>query len=179
MKTLAEHDRGHVIDLLNERLAFEELGVGLYEAALGRVASSGDGLVRKAEPQLAKIRFEEHEHARWLERQLGELGASRALTPRTAVMRRRSEGIARVALDPASSIADVFDSLLAAELLDHAGWNLLINLAAELHDDDAQESLRERLDQENQHLHAIRTIVFALERRTLLGIETDVSRRAA
>jgi hypothetical protein len=74
---------------------------------------------------------------------------------------------------------DVFDSLLAAELLDHAGWNLLINLAAELEDDEAHDALRERLDQENRHLHEVRTIVQALARRSFTGIETDVTRKAA
>jgi bacterioferritin (cytochrome b1) len=179
MKKLADLDRDRMIDLLAQRLDFERTGARLYDAALERVVGSRDAMIRRAGMQLAIIRQQEREHASWLERQLVDLGAPDLITPRVKVGRLLSEGIVRVALDPASSIGSVFDSLLAAELVDHAGWNLLIDLAAEAGDDDAHEQLRARLTEENKHLHAIRTIVLAIARRDLLGVETDVTRKAA
>jgi bacterioferritin (cytochrome b1) len=180
MKKLAELDRDLVLDLLTERLWFEHTGVRLYETAIARVLSSSDALLRRATPLLTRIRAEEHEHATWLEEQLRALGApADRVTPRTTVARTESSGIARVIEDPSSSLEAVFHAILAAELLDHSGWNLLINLAAEAHDVEAQGQLRYRLNDENAHLHAVRTIVLALARRDLMGIETDVTRKAA
>lgn len=179
MEQLARENRQRVVDLLSERLACARVRARLQEAALVRVASSDDALVRRGEGWLARIRAQVCEHASWLERCLASLGASEADPPRARVARARLEGIVAVALDPASSLGDVVDSLLAAALLDHSGWNVLIGLAAEVDDGEAQAQLRERLDQVNQHLHALRTLVLAIERRALTGVLTDVARKAA
>jgi hypothetical protein len=70
-------------------------------------------------------------------------------------------------------------AVLAAELVDHAGWNALLNLAAENHDEEAQEALRKRLHEENDHLGFIRLLNTALLRRAVSGELTDVRRKAA
>jgi len=180
MKHLAQLDRPALIDRLAERLVFERLAVELYEAAILRINASADVLVRRAAPTLARIRFEEHEHASWLERALAGAGASPSVeTPRSALARIETEGIARVVRDARAPLGHVVQALLAAELVDHAGWHALLDLADEAEDDDAHEQLRRRLDEESTHLHAIRTIERALGRREFLGLETDVTRKAA
>ncbi len=180
MKKLVSLNRDLVVDLLTERLDFERTGVAIYEAVLRRIRASDDALVTRAAEKLAKIRYEEDEHANWLHDELHRLGARvDAQTPRSRLSGVESEGVIRIVLDPTRPIDHVFHAILVAELADHAGWNTLLNLAAEVQDDGAQERFREFIDHENEHLHTIRTIALALARRELTGIDTDVSRKAA
>src|SRR5256885_13041364 len=67
MKKLAAKNLGRVLDLLNERLAFERAGVKLYDTILARMRSSGDPRVKEVMAQIQQNRDEEKEHEEWLE----------------------------------------------------------------------------------------------------------------
>src|SRR5256886_13958994 len=74
MKKLAAKNLGRVLDLLNERLAFERAGVKLYDTILARMRSSGDPRVKEVMAQIQQNRDEEKEHEEWLEEQNRALG---------------------------------------------------------------------------------------------------------
>jgi hypothetical protein len=56
MKKLAAKNLGRVLDLLNERLAFERAGVKLYDTILARMRSSGDPRVKELMAQFQRNR---------------------------------------------------------------------------------------------------------------------------
>jgi bacterioferritin (cytochrome b1) len=178
MKKLAAFDRDKVIDLLQERLAFERTAVALHDALLAAIRQ--DVLLARGRERLAAIRAEEHEHVRWLEHQLRGLGAEPG--ERTHLVRlseAESSGLVRAVLDEGRAPADLVHTLLAAELLDHAGWNALAQLASEAHDEEAYEELRRRLHEESEHLSFLRTLATVALRREVFKEETDVRRKAA
>src|SRR5437868_8210657 len=74
MKKLAAKNLGRVLDLLNERLAFERAGVKLYDQIIARMKNSGDPTMQKMMPQILQNRAEEKEHEEWLEEQIRALG---------------------------------------------------------------------------------------------------------
>src|SRR5438105_10317081 len=74
MKKLAAKNLGRVLDLLNERLAFERAGVKLYDTILARMRSSGDPRVQGMLDGLQHNRDEEKAHEEWLEDQIRALG---------------------------------------------------------------------------------------------------------
>jgi hypothetical protein len=60
-------------------------------------------------------------------------------------------------------------ALLTAELIDNAGWELLLELADDADDADARREFRKRAHHEEEHLLFARRAVVACSRRTLLG----------
>ena len=180
MKKLAGKNRGKLIDLLVERLVFEKTGVDLYTALLERLGGSGDRMLESSLTTLARIRREEAEHQAWLEEKVQELGGN-PLVPShlSSLSRAEASGIEQIVLRERSSPEDMVHAILLAELLDHAGWNLLVQLASEAHDDEAMLQFRKRLLEENDHLGFLRTLVTACARRMLTGEATDVTRKAA
>ena len=60
-------------------------------------------------------------------------------------------------------------ALLTAELVDNAGWELLLELADDADDADARREFRKRLHEEEEHLIFMRRAVVAFARRNVLG----------
>ncbi|HZV01770.1 MAG TPA: hypothetical protein VFF73_33975 [Planctomycetota bacterium] len=180
MKKLAQHNRDLVLDLLAERLAVARTETRIQGALIDRPGLAQDEIAGKALPLLARLRQDTVEHTFWLQARIRELGGDpESPGPRARLAATEASGIAQIAFEPGRSIAEVFHALMALALVDHAGWFTLLNLAAEAEDEVAQESLRRKIDDANDELHALRTIVQAFARRDLLGIVTDVSRKAA
>src|SRR5262249_3162049 len=152
MEKLAARNRDTVLGLLADQLRMERAGVSLCEAALSRVQASEDVLVLRAGPALIRVRAAEHEHAVWLEGRLAARGAPGRLPGPEVPPTSATAALLATARDPSSGIAAVCRALLDHALLDHAGWNLLIDLATEAEDEAAHEQLRGRLDEENEHL---------------------------
>jgi len=165
MKKLAKTNPAKVIDLLNERLTFERAGVKLYDALLERMRASPEPEIKAMIGQMQENRDEEKEHEEWLEEQIGELGGdAHALTEKALLVQTESEGVERVVRrDP--SIAHDLHALLIAELADNAGWDLLVQLAAELGDRAAKKEFRKRLLEEEEHLIFVRGTVLKMTQR--------------
>jgi rubrerythrin len=169
MQKLARYDKVKLIDLLSERLAFERAGVGLYDSVLDRLDSSTALWAFREE--LEKFRADEMEHRDWLASQIERLGGDPDVeTDLALLVDQESAGIQMIV-----AVDDVFShamhALLSAELMDNAGWELLIELADDADDREAREEFRVRLHQEENHLLFARTTMLALVRKAVLGIE--------
>jgi rubrerythrin len=159
MRKLAARNVGRVIDLLNERLAFERTGVRLYDRILLRMRLADDGQIRRMIPKMQRFRDEEREHEQWLEEQIRALhGDDHLPTEKSVLVLAETQGIERVvARDP--RLPHDFHALLAAELADTAGWEILVCLADEFGDRAASKEFKHRLREEREHLSFVRKTV--------------------
>jgi len=172
MEKLAQHSKEKLIDLLSERLAFEREAVKLYDAILARLDGSvAGGVVEPFREELQRFRDEEKEHERWLERQIGDLGGDASVKSEMAMLvERESTGILEVVTTD-ELLPHAIHALLAAELVDNSGWELLVELADDADDVVAREEFQRRLYQEADHLLFARTAMLAFARRDVLGYE--------
>lgn len=169
MEKLASTNKEKVIDLLNERLAFERAGVRLYDRILAKMDGSGDATVHEMRGQVQEHRDQEKEHEEWLEEQIRALGGdAHSETEHSKLVAEESKGIEEVTKTDAS-LSHLFHALLSAELLDNAGWQLLLDLADRASDAEAREQFRQRLHEEEEHLILMRQAVERFARREILG----------
>ena len=167
MKKLAAKNLGRVLDLLNERLAFERAGVKLYDTILARMRSSGDPRVKEVMAQIQQNRDEEKEHEEWLEEQIRALGGDdHAPSEKSILVQTEAEGIEHVVMRDPNLLHD-FHALLTAELADNAGWELLVELASEFGDRDAKKEFKKRLHEEEEHLVLVRKAVMELSKQEM------------
>jgi bacterioferritin (cytochrome b1) len=173
MRKLADRHRDKVIDLLNERLVFERSGVKLYDKILSEMKQANDPLLHRMHPEMKKHRDQEKEHEEWLEDQIRNLGGdAHAQTEHSKLIVAESSGIEGVVLrgeGNGNALPHLFHALLTAELVDNAGWELLLELADRADDDDARRELRKRLHEEEDHLYLIRRTVSKYARKEVLG----------
>ena len=154
-----------VIDLLNERLAFERSGVKLYDTLLGRLRATEDRTLKAFLGDVKEHREEEKEHEEWLEGQIRALGGdAHAPTERSVLVQAESEGVERVMRRDDSILHD-FHALLTAELADNAGWDLLVQIADEFGDSEAKKQFKKRLHEEEKHLLFVRRTLLELTKR--------------
>lgn len=166
------YDKEKLVDLLLARRAVERAGVQLYETVIARAKAGAldADLVLNVIPKLHRIRSEELEHAEWLEGQILGLSANvLTRTPSVELVEKESEGLAAVVRDSERSLAEVFHALLGIELLDHAGWHVLLQLADEVHDEETKLAIRTRIWEEDEHLNDLRAIVQSYARESVLG----------
>jgi rubrerythrin len=146
-----------LIDKLGERLAFERGGVRLYDALLTKCRASGDRVGDMSSERLGHFRNEEAAHFRLVGRALEALGADpTAQTPSADVTGVEAMGLMKVVEDPRTSVAQALHAILLAELADHAGWELLIELARNMGQDQMVESFETALAEEQEHLSSVR-----------------------
>ncbi|WP_437961560.1 ferritin-like domain-containing protein [Sorangium sp. So ce119] len=170
MQKLAQGNKDKAIDLLNERLTYERASVRLYDSIVEKVGRSADPGLMNLLGQLREYRDQEKEHEEWLEARIRELGGdAHGETEMSRLITIESQGIQQVVLDGDQNPAHLFHALLTAELVDNAGWQLLLELADEADDDEARASFRKRLHEEEDHLLLTRQVVERLTRTELLG----------
>ncbi len=169
MEKLATKNREKVIDMLCERLAFERSGVKLYDEIVRKMRASQDPQIEKMLDPMQEHRDQEKEHEEWLEAQIRSLGGDdRATTDLSRLVTRESKGIEEVVQKDAE-IPHLFHALLAAELVDNAGWDLLVQLADEADDDEAKRQFKKRLHEEEEHLILMRRAMERLALKEVLG----------
>ena len=177
MQKLAQHSRDKVIDVLTGRLTFERAGVRLYDSIIGKVQAAvaqSPQLGRLLEP-LKEHRNEEKEHEEWLEAQIRALGGDvHTKTAMAQLIEIESQGIEKIMLDSDPDISHLFHALLSAELADHAGWELLVELADEADDKEAKRGFKKRLHEEEDHLVFARRVMIKLARRDVLGEQVSL-----
>ncbi len=170
MNKLAQTNRTKVIDLLNERLVFERTGVKLYDAILDRMRASNEKPITKMIDQMQEHRDQEKEHEEWLEEQVRRLGGdAHGKTEMALLIEKESRGIEDVILDGDPAVPHLFHALFAAELVDNAGWDLLVQLADEADDHDAKRAFKKRLHEEEEHLVFMRRTLEKLAEKEVLG----------
>lgn len=150
--------RMHVLlDKLGERAAFERSGVRLYDAMLRKVARfdrlPGDLSIAA----LQEIRDDEASHFALLADSVERLGGdSTVQTPCADVAGVQGMGLLQAMNDPRTTLAQSLETLLAAELIDHASWELLIDLADGFGQDAMVTSFRTALANERRHEARVR-----------------------
>lgn len=143
------------VDKLAERLAFERGGTRLYDAALVKAIALADGTPVEIE-RVKQIRNQEADHAAMLSDAIESLGADpTAQTPCADVVGVQAMGLMQSITDPRTTLAQVLSSLLAAELIDVASWELLARLARQMGQEELATMFDEALQDEVQHLDTI------------------------
>ena len=169
MKALAATNRDKLIDLLNERLVFERSGVKLYDTIVENMERSENPEVAGMLRTMREHRDEEKEHEEWLGAQIRALGGDvDGKTEMGELVRAESVGVQSVVATD-RDIMHQLHALLTAELVDNAGWELLLQLADEADDDDARREMRRRAHHEAAHLIFVRRAIVAFARRRVLG----------
>jgi rubrerythrin len=174
MEKLSRTNRDKVIDVLDERLTFERATVVLYDTILERMRRSSEPEIARMLPTMQAHRDEEKEHEEWLEEQIRAVGGdAHAKTEHGRLVEAESEGLEKVVKNDADLSHDLH-ALLTAELVDNAGWEMLIQLADEADDVEAREEFKKRLREEQDHLVFVRRAVAALASRQVLGRQVQL-----
>lgn len=151
------HQAAVLIDKIGERLAFERTGVRLYEALEVKVRAARGGPLVDANA-LLRLRDDEESHFHLLARCLVSLGADpTAMTPCADVAGVAAAGHLQVVGDPRTTVAQALNSILAIELSDNAGWDLLTELAQDGGHSDMAQAFMVAQDTEQQHLETVRS----------------------
>jgi bacterioferritin (cytochrome b1) len=175
MEKLAERNVGKVLDLLTERLTFERSVGRLYDTILSRLRASVDGEMKALLPQIQEFRDQEHEHEEWLEDAIGELGGdANAETERAHLVKEESAGLEDVVMHD-HELPHLFHALLTAELVDNAGWDLLMQLADDANDDAAYDMFDKWAREEEEHLAFVRQLVQSYARDQVRGVAPSVN----
>lgn len=150
------------LDQLAGRLAFERTGTRIYDALLIKQEAAGTEDGGPSRDDLLQIREEELEHALLLARCIEELGADpTALTPEADIQGVAGQGIVQVLGDPRTTLTQALEAVLIAELTDVDSWQMLVDLAEGLGQDEMAEQFQLALAQEEDHLANVRAWVGA------------------
>jgi bacterioferritin (cytochrome b1) len=179
MEKLARYNPAFVIDALSGRLAFERTGVKLYDTVIAKLERNPQPQYSKILRQLRHIREEEKEHEEWLEQQIRSLGANPADRSDLAQLElREGAGIVGI-IEKEDKVIHLLHALLAAELADNAGWDVLRKLAGDAGDADAERAFARREAEEAKHLLFMREVVLRAAEIELLGREKELPRSFA
>ncbi|HLU77927.1 MAG TPA: ferritin-like domain-containing protein [Burkholderiales bacterium] len=161
MQKLSGRNAEVFLDKLGERLAYERTGVRLYEAFIVKCrADAQPGQVNLSIDQLLHIHNEEARHFKLLSDAMEKLGADpTAMTPCANTTAVQSIGILQVLTDPRTTIAQCLNAMLTVELTDNAAWELLIQLANEMGQDEMAAQFEEALASEEEHLAIIKQML--------------------
>ncbi len=108
-------------------------------------------------PTLQRIRHDEQERLYLVKQALEEMGADpTAMTPCADVVGVTSMGVLQTITDPRTTLAQCLNALLTAELTDHAGWELLMELAEQLGQDDMAIRFSVAATTEAEHLSIVK-----------------------
>lgn len=157
---------GVFLDKLGERLAYERTGVRLYDALILKYASAAQLQeaellppveLESAEQLLYRIRNEELEHFQLLSQAIVKMGGDpTSQTPCADVTALASSGFMQVLNDPRTTLAQCLNAMLAVELADNAGWELLASLADDMGEADLSGQFLGALAQEQEHLFIVK-----------------------
>ena len=149
-----------LMDKLSERLAFERMGVRLYEALLNKCEALGEESPGPSLEDIRRIGGDELEHFLMLNQTIIDLGGDPTVeSPSADVAAVTSMGILQVLTDPRSSVPQCLQALLTAELTDNAGWEMLIEMVGSLGYDDIRGHFETALANEEEHLQNVRNWV--------------------
>lgn len=157
MKMMTGNRPQAFIDKLSERLAYERGGTRLYEAAIAKFLEHAEELPSATVSDFTQIRDEEVSHALLIKECIEQLGADpTAQTPSAALVGVETMGLLQAVTDPRTNLAQTLHALLAAELVDEAGWETLIALAESMGQKDMVARFREAEQHEQEHIFKVR-----------------------
>lgn len=119
-----------LLDKLGERLAFERTGTRLYDALIAKFEATQDDSTGMTLADLQQIRQDEARHFAIVAEAIESMGGdATSQTPCADLVGVESMGLVQVVADPRTTIAQSLHAILVAELVDQAGWEMLIALA--------------------------------------------------
>jgi rubrerythrin len=162
-----------LMDKLGERLAYERTGTRLYDALILKYRASqevtpeplpiavrtagADSIEESPAQTLDRIRADELAHFNMLCEAISELGGDpTAQTPCADVTALSASGFMQVLNDPRTTLAQCLNAMLAVELADNAGWELLADLAKGAGQRDMSERFLAALAEEQRHASIIK-----------------------
>jgi bacterioferritin (cytochrome b1) len=156
MSMLTGNDPKVLIDKLGERLAFERGGTRLYDALIAKCESMQDGYTGIAIDDLRKIRNDEARHFSIVVDAIESLGGDpTAQTPSADLVGVEAMGLIQTVTDPRTTVAQSLHAILAAELIDNSGWEILIALAESQNQNAMLSEFSIALDEERGHLRQV------------------------
>lgn len=145
------------LDKVGERLAFERTGVRLYEGVLVKHEALGSWDGGPTGEQLIAVRDDELAHFEMLKGCMESLGGDpTAMTPSADITANEASGVLKVITDARSTLPQALHALLIAEAADVEGWNLLIELARGIGQDELAARFEDAERAEERHLHWVR-----------------------
>lgn len=149
--------RAMLLDKLGERLAFERVGVRLYQALREKLQAKGGFEGGPSPEDLERIAREELEHFRLLAKALESMGGDpTAVTPSADLVGVEGSGLLKVVTDPRTDLEESLHAMLVAELADGEGWTLLCDVAERTGQDELARDCRRALGEEERHLEWVR-----------------------
>jgi rubrerythrin len=146
-----------LLDELGNRLAFERTGSRLYEALLTRVEAGPSWAGGPLVEDVVAIHADEMRHFQLIKQCIERLGSDpTVITPCANVSAVASLGLVQVMSDPRIPLRYALNGILTAELTDHDGWSMLIELASSLGQAEMAAEFREALASEELHLQRVR-----------------------
>lgn len=158
-KALKGEKANVLLDKIGERMAFERAGVRLYDALISKLRGSGMDYsgVGLTEEALSEIRADELRHMLLLSDALEEMGGDpTTVTPCADVAGVEAEGVVQVLTDPRTTLNQGLGAILAAELVDNASWEMLVDLTRNLGNEDMAQRFEQALNEEVEHLRKVR-----------------------
>jgi ferritin-like protein len=145
---------GLLMDKLGERLAFERAGTRLYDALMVKCAAdSSAGIAPK---DVKHLRDEEAMHFALVGAAIQSLGGDpTAQTPCADVAGVEGMGLMQVLNDPKTTVAQALHAMLVAELTDNVAWDELIELTAQVGNDDLVARFTKARQNEADHLEKV------------------------
>jgi ferritin-like protein len=134
--------------------------VRLYDAMLARVAMVDGGALPEGMSidALQEIRDDEAAHFALVAQAIEKLGGdSTSQTPCADVAGVQGLGLVQAINDPRATLAQGLQTLLAAELIDNASWELLIELAQGFGQDEMANEFSIALANEQRHEALVRS----------------------
>lgn len=157
-QALAGHRMHILLDKLAERAAFERSGVRLYDAMLLKAAGADALPGDMSIDALQEIRDDEAAHFALLAESIEKLGGdATAMTPCADVAGVQGMGLFQAINDPRATLAQSLETILAAELIDNASWELLIELAQGFGQEQMANEFGNALANERRHEARVRT----------------------
>ncbi len=150
---------GHHIflDKLGERIAFERTGSRLYEALLSKYHGTADKQNLPELERLEQFYLEERKHFEMACEVMAKMGGDpTAMTPSADVCGVAGMGWVQVISDPRTTFLQSLETILQAELVDNACWEVLIELADNLGMKDAVAQFEIALEEESIHLQFVK-----------------------
>jgi hypothetical protein len=150
--------RLHVLlDKLGERAAYERTGTRLYDAMLQKIADMPHLPGEMTVAAVRAIRDDEAAHFRLLGEAIEALGGDPTVqTPCANLAGVQGMGLVQAMNEPRITLSQALQTLLAAELIDVASWELLITLTEQLGHSEWTQRFADALAAENDHLARVR-----------------------
>ncbi len=145
-----------LLDKLGERLAFERIGTRLYDALIAKFQAAQDSTTGMTLASLQQIRQNEVHHFALVADAIDMLGGDpTAQTPCADMAGVEASGLMQVVTDPRTTIAQSLHAMLVAELIDNAGWELLVALCENQGQGSVISDFSVALDDERAHLRQV------------------------